>query len=513
MLFSAIVEASRRMAATTKRSQKTELLADAVRQLHLNEVEIAVAFLSGTTCQGKLGLGPRGFQRALSPPAAEPTLTVLDVDQGFSGIAAAAGPGSENQRLFLAGQLLSRATGPEQTFILRLVAGELRQGALEGIMLEAVARASHCPVDRVRSAAMRAGNVAAVARAAMERGEAGLAEYGVQLFRPIQPMLAQTAEDVGEAVGEMGDTALEYKMDGARVQVHRSGDQVAVYSRALNDVTIAVPEVVEAALALPVKDIILDGEVISLLPNQRPQPFQVTMRRFGRKLDVSRSRAELPLQPFWFDILHLNGDSLLDQPQNRRFSTLAALAPSETVIPHTVTSDPRTAEEFMQHALARGHEGLMAKSREAAYAAGARGQSWLKIKQARTLDLVVLAAEWGNGRRQGWLSNLHLGARDTVRGGFAMLGKTFKGMTDEMLKWQTEVFQQMEVARDAHTVYLEPRLVVEIAFNELQVSSRYPSGLALRFARVKRYRPDKSAGDADTFATVQQMAGIAPPAL
>jgi len=297
-------------------------------------------------------------------------------------------------------------------------------------------------------------------------------------------------------------------MDGARVQVHRSGDDVVVFSRRLNDVTAAVPEVVEAVRALPVKNAILDGEVLSFAPDGRPQPFQVTMRRFGRKLDVDRMRAELPLQPFWFDALYLDSGELLDEPQNRRFAELARISSPGTLIPNIVTADRAQADAFVREALERGHEGVMAKAVDAPYAAGARGQSWLKVKQARTLDLVILAAEWGHGRRQGWLSNLHLGARDTVNGGFAMLGKTFKGLTDEMLAWQTEQLLAIEIERDAFTVYVEPKLVAEIAFNEIQASPRYPSGLALRFARVKRYRPDKSAADADTFETVQRMAGV-----
>jgi len=290
------------------------------------------------------------------------------------------------------------------------------------------------------------------------------------------------------------------------VQAHRSGDDVVVFSRSLNDVTAAVPEVVEIVRALPAKDLILDGEVLSLLPDGRPQPFQVTMRRFGRKLDVDRMRRELPMTPYWFDLLHLNGSHLLDEPQARRFGALKDLTP-EFVIPHTVASDPKHGEEFLEQALSRGHEGIMAKATSASYAAGARGQSWLKVKRARTLDLVILAAEWGHGRRRGWLSNLHLGARDTEKGGFAMLGKTFKGLTDEMLVWQTQELLKIEIGRDAYTVHVEPKLVAEIAFNEIQVSPRYVSGLALRFARVKRYRADKTAAEADTFQTVQKLAG------
>jgi len=279
-----------------------------------------------------------------------------------------------------------------------------------------------------------------------------------------------------------------------------------IYSRALNNVTAAVPEVVDAVRALPATDLILDGEVISLQPDGRPQPFQVTMRRFGRKLDVERMRGELPITPFWFDLLYLDGGSLLDEPQSRRFAALAEIA-GESLIPHVTTSDARSAGEFLEESLSRGHEGIMAKAIDARYAAGARGQSWLKVKRARTLDLVILAAEWGHGRRHGKLSNLHLGARDIDKGGFAMLGKTFKGLTDEMLAWQTQELLKLEISRDSYTVYVKPELVVEIAFNEIQGSPRYPSGLALRFARVKRYRTDKSAAETDTFQTVQRLAG------
>jgi DNA ligase 1 len=269
-----------------------------------------------------------------------------------------------------------------------------------------------------------------------------------------------------------------------------------------------VPEVVEAVRALPANELILDGEVLSLDEKGRPQPFQVSMRRFGRKLDVDRLLTELPMTPFWFDLLYLNGTPVIDEPQARRFAELSSLVPGSNLVPNLVTSSSEEAEHFLHRALQQGHEGIMAKARSAPYAAGARGRSWLKVKQARTLDLVILAAEWGNGRRRGWLSNLHLGACDTVKGGFAMLGKTFKGLTDEMLAWQTQELLKLEIARDKYTVYVEPTLVVEIAFNEIQVSPRYASGLALRFARVKRYRPDKSADDADTFETVQKLAGI-----
>lgn len=508
MLLSEVVETSQRIANTTKRLEKTRLLAELLRRLTPEEVEVVVAWLSGTTLQGRIGVGYRTMMQAAGDPAEAPALEILDVHRRLSAIAEIQGPGSERQRIELVRGLFSSATAAEQSFLMGVLSGELRQGALAGLMLDAVAKASDVPLERVRRAAMMAGDIAAVARAVLERGPAALEQYDVQLFRPLQPMLAQTAEDVEDALQELGEAALEFKMDGARVQVHRSGDDVVVYSRRLNDVTAAVPEVVEAVRALPERELILDGEVISLLPDGRPQPFQVTMRRFGRKLDVERMRGELPLTPFWFDLLYANGAPLLDQEQSRRFGALEQISPADSLIPHTIASDATRAGDFLRDALNRGHEGVMAKARDARYAAGARGQSWLKVKQARTLDLVVLAAEWGHGRRHGWLSNLHLGARDVEKGGFAMLGKTFKGLTDEMLAWQTQELLKLEIGRDSYTVFVEPKLVVEIAFNEIQVSPRYASGLALRFARVKRYRTDKTAAETDTFQTVQRLAGM-----
>jgi DNA ligase-1 len=507
MLLASVVETSRRVADTPKRLAKIDLLASLLRQLSPPEIEIVVLFLSGQTRQGRIGIGYAALRDAQNSPASSATLEILDVDATLDSIAGANGGGSQRRRLELLQTMFSRATEAEQQFLARLLMGELRQGALEGIMAEAVAKAAGLAPERVRRAAMMAGDIARVARSAMEQGESGLMQYDVQLFRPIQPMLAQSAEDVPEALASIGEAALEYKMDGARVQVHKSGDEVLVYSRSLKDVTLAVPEVVEAARALPAKDLILDGEVISLQPGGRPQPFQITMRRFGRKLDVERLRQELPMTPFWFDLLYLNGGALLDEPQARRFAALSELS-SEHLIPHTVTADAEAAGQFLEQALESGHEGIMAKAIDAKYAAGARGQSWVKVKRARTLDLVILAAEWGNGRRKGWLSNLHLGARDTQKGGFAMLGKTFKGLTDEMLAWQTQELLRLEIGRDSYTVHVKPELVVEIAFNEIQVSPRYVSGLALRFARVKRYRTDKTAAEADTFETVQQLAGM-----
>jgi DNA ligase-1 len=506
MLLAGIVETSRQIAETTKRLEKTALLAGLLKRLSPEEVETAAGFLSGAPRQGRIGIGHATLYNALASAAENPALEILEIDRVFEEISAVRGAGSEQRKRTLLSDVFSRATRDEQQFLVRLLGGELRQGALEGILLEALAKAADIPVERIRRAAMMAGGSAAIARVALEKGAAGLSQFDIQLFQPVQPMLAQTAEDVAGALAELGEAALEHKLDGARIQAHKSGDEVAVFSRRSNDVTAAVPEVVQAVRALPAQDIILDGEVLSLSADGRPQPFQVSMRRFGRKLDVERLMTELPMTPFWFDLLYLNGGPLVDESQEKRFGELARLAPSQNMIPNLVTADPERAEEFLHAALERGHEGIMAKARSAAYAAGARGQSWLKVKQARTLDLVILAAEWGNGRRRGFLSNLHLGARDAEKGGFAMLGKTFKGLTDEMLVWQTQELLKLEVARDQYTVYVEPKLIVEIAFNEIQVSPRYVSGLALRFARVKRYRTDKAAGDSDTFETVQRLA-------
>jgi DNA ligase 1 len=508
VLLADLVDTSNRIASTSKRLEKTDLLAGLLKRLAPEEVGIAVAFLSGGARQGRIGIGHATLRNANGPAVETPALTLVEVDRTLTELAGVEGRGSEQRKREVLKGLFTRATAGEQHFLFRLLMGELRQGALEGIMLDGLAKAAGIPHDRIRRAAMMAGSAATIAPAVLDHGERGLSQFDVQLFRPVQPMLAQTAEDVNEALHELGEAAFEYKFDGARVQVHKADDQVAVYSRGMNEVSAAVPEIVDAVRSMPARELILDGEVLSLDAEGRPQPFQVSMRRFGRKLDVDRMLAELPMTPFWFDLLYLDRGSLLDEPQARRFEELSKLAPG-ALVPQLVTANADEAEIFLHAALARGHEGIMAKARTAPYAAGARGQSWLKIKQARTLDLVILAAEWGNGRRQGWLSNLHLGARDTVNGGFAMLGKTFKGLTDEMLAWQTQELLKFEIARDHYTVYVEPKLVAEIAFNEIQISARYKSGLALRFARVKRYRADKSAADADTFATVQQLAGIA----
>jgi len=507
MLLARVVETSERVAETSRRLQKIELLATLLKQLNGDECEIAAAYLCGYTRQGRIGVGYATLRDSAAPAVETAALEIADVDRAFASLAETQGRGADAQRREVLRALFARATAQEQRFLTALLFGEIRQGALEGVMVEALARASGAAADEVRRAVMMAGDIARVARSVLQEGPAGLAPYTIQLFRPVQPMLAQTADDVEGALGDLGEAALEFKFDGARVQVHRSGYDVIIFSRALNNVTAAVPEIVDAVRALPGRDLILDGEIVSLTPEGRPQPFQVTAKRFGRKLDLDRMRGELPLTPYWFDLLYLDGQPVIDEPQSRRFAALSALAPSESLVPHLVTADPEKGAEFLRLALDRGNEGIMAKALGSTYAAGSRGQSWLKIKKAHTLDLVILAAEWGNGRRKGWLSNLHLGARDVEKGGFAMLGKTFKGLTDEMLTWQTEQFLKLEIGRDSYTVYVEPKIVAEIAFSDIQVSTRYPSGMALRFARVKRYRPDKTPNDADTVETVRKLAG------
>lgn len=499
-----IVDTSRRVAGTRSRRQKIEELAATLERLEPREIRLAIAYLSGVILQGRIGIGPSKLQAALpDTQIAQPTLKLSDVDEALDTIVSISGTGSTSRRLRLLHDLLARATRDERDFLARLLLGELRQGAMEGLMVEGIAKAASVSGAAVRRALMFSGDLGEVAYAALTEGRPGLVRFSIQLFRPVQPMLAQTADEIDDALGRLETAGIEYKLDGARVQVHRAGEDVQVYTRQLNDVTAAVPELVERVRALPVQEIILDGEALAFRPDGRPQPFQVTMRRFGRKLDVERVRDELPLTAYYFDCLYLNGNSLVDQPTDERVSALAATLPGSLLVPRRVTADRREVDRFLRSALAAGHEGIMAKALDTPYEAGRRGKSWLKLKPAHTLDLVVLAAEWGSGRRRGWLSNLHLGARDPAAGRFVMLGKTFKGLTDKMLEWQTRKLQELEVGRDAHTVYVRPELVVEIAFDGVQASPRYPGGLALRFARLKRYRPDKSAGEVDTIETVR----------
>jgi DNA ligase-1 len=506
VLLSEIVDTSRRVGATRGRREKIRLMADLLNRTPSGDIEIAVAFLSGSPRQGRLGVGPALLRRAWPETGVEtPGLELAEVDERLARVASTEGPGSTAERVRLLEDLLARATPAEREFLAGLVLGELRQGALESLVAEAVARAAPAGGSDVRRALAVTADLGAVARAVLSGDAPEAADFGVQLFRPVQPMLAQPAEDVEGSLARLGEAALEIKLDGARVQIHKSGGEVAVYSRRLNDVTAAVPEVVEAVLRLPARDAVLDGEAIALRPDGVPHPFQVTMRRFGRRLDVERMRREIPLSVLLFDLLHLDGTDLLPEPLSRRSAALAGIAPADILIPRIVTGDVAEAEEFMARSLARGHEGLMAKALDSAYQAGTRGGTWLKIKPVHTLDLVILAAEWGHGRRRGWLSNLHLGARDPEGGGFAMLGKTFKGLTDRMLAWQTERLLALETAREGHVVHVRPELVVEVAFNDVQASPTYPGGVALRFARVRRHRPDKRADQADTLAAVRDI--------
>jgi len=504
MRFAELVATSDAVAATRSRLQKIELLRSCLRQLAPSEIETGTAYLVGSLRQGRIGLGPAIVREVLGTDTTETgTLTVGDVDAAFDAIAAVSGKGSGQARKGLLRELFSRATDPEQDFLARLITGELRQGALEGVMADAIAKAADMPQRDVRRAVMLAGNPAAVAAAALSKGGAGLDAFRLELGKPVQPMLAQTAEDPAAALEALGEAAFEYKLDGARIQVHKDGDDIRIFTRRLNDVSASLPDVIEVVRALPERRLILDGEAIALRADGTPHPFQVTMRRFGRKLDVDGLRESLPLSAFFFDCLHVDGEDLIDRSTADRFAAMAAAVPARLLVPRLVTADERAAARFLGEALDAGHEGLMAKSLDSAYEAGNRGAGWLKIKTAHALDLVVIAAEWGSGRRRGWLSNLHLAARDPDAAAFVMLGKTFKGMTDRMLEWQTGRLLELETGREGHVVHVRPSLVVEIAFNDLQASPHYPGGMALRFARVKRYREDKGPEDADTIDTVR----------
>jgi ATP-dependent DNA ligase I len=504
VLLEEIAETSAAVAASSARLAKVERLAACLRRLDPDEVHPAVAFLSGELRQRQIGVGWAAL-RELPPPAEVASLTVAEVDAGFERIGRQAGPGSQAQRRRLLAGLLGRATGDEQRFLVRLLSGELRQGALEGVMVEAIARAAGIPGAEVRRALMLRGALGPVAEAAFARGVAGLRELRLQVGRALQPMLAQTATSIETALAKAGErAAVEWKLDGVRVQLHKDGDQVRVFTRTLDDITARVPEAVETVLALPAGTAVLDGELIALSDDGRPHPFQITAGRLGSKLGVERLRTTVPLTLFLFDVLHLDGEDLIDRDGAARHAALAALTPEALRVPRTVTGDPAVADAFLADALARGHEGVLVKSLAAPYEAGRRGAGWVKVKPVHTLDLVVLAAEWGHGRRTGWLSNLHLGARDPENGGFVMLGKTFKGLTDELLRWQTERLKELAVTpTDGWVVRVRPELVVEVAFDGLQTSPRYPGGLALRFARVLRYREDKRAADADTIDTVR----------
>jgi DNA ligase 1 len=469
-------------------------------------VGIIVAWLSGELPQRQIGVGYAAL-RSLPPAAAQPSLTVDGVHVTLSAIGAVAGKGSQVRRAELVADLFASATNVEQTFLRRLLTGELRQGALIGVMADAVAKAAQIPAAAVRRAAMLGGDLPAVAAAGLTGGTAALDAFTLRVGQPVGPMLAQTATGVAEALEKLGGEGIfEAKLDGARVQIHRAGEEVTVYTRSLDDVTARLPEVVEATLALPVRELIADGEAIALRNDGRPQPFQVTGSRFGRSVDVAAARTAQPLSVFFFDILHRDGVDLLDAPAAERAAALHDIVPAQNRVDRLVTSDPVAAGDFLDATLAAGHEGVMAKSLTAPYEAGRRGAGWLKVKPVHTLDLVVLAVEWGSGRRTGKLSNIHLAALDPATGGFVMLGKTFKGMTDAMLDWQTERFTELAVGGTAgYVVQVRAEQVVEIAFDGVQGSTRYPGGMALRFARVLRYRHDKSPAEADTIDTVRAL--------
>ena len=516
MLLNELVQTSNEVAGTRSRLKKRDFLSACLRAAAPGELALVVDYLAGNLPQGRIGLGPSIFRDLdAGAPASAASLTVREADGAFTEIAGIAGAGSKKVRLDVLGRLFARATSEERDFLVRLVLGELRQGALEAALIDGIAAAADIPEAAVRRAVMLAGSPSAVALAAMNDGVTGLEQFRLVPMHPVRPMLAQPAESMADAMSALGEAALDYKLDGARVQIHRVGADVKIYSRQLNEVTESLPEVVEAVAAMPSDELILDGEVLALRDDGRPHPFQVTMRRFGRKSNVDEMRSSLPLSVFFFDLLYRNGE-LIDLPFAARREQMLDVAGSELVVPGIVTDDTAEATAFLTGALEAGHEGIMAKSPASVYAAGNRGADWLKIKQAHTLDLVVLAAEWGSGRRKGWLSNLHLGARGT-NGTFVMLGKTFKGLTDKTLGWQTEQLLARELGREDHVVHVKPELVVEIAVNDIQASPHYPAGLALRFARVKRYRDDKVPAEADTIETVQalysQQTGLDAPAV
>jgi DNA ligase 1 len=503
-----VASTSLNVGATSSRLTKVVHIADLLTRANSDpeSVAIIVSWLSGELRQRQIGVGWASL-RSRPPAAPLALLTVTGVDATFTEIGAVSGKGAQARRAELIAKLFAAATDAEQAFLLRLLGGELRQGALAGIMADAVAKAAGIPTAAVQRAAMLGGDLPAVAAAALSGGAVALEAFTLRVGRPVGPMLAQTATSVADALERHGGTTIfEAKLDGARVQIHRSGDSVTVYTRSLDDVTARLPEVVAATLALPVRSLIADGEAIALRPDGRPHRFQVTASRFGRSVDVAAAQVAQPLSVFFFDILHCDGVDLLDAPTTDRLAALDALVPAQHRVDRLVTSDLDAAADFLGATLAAGHEGVMAKAPAAPYQAGRRGAGWLKVKPVHTLDLVVLAVEWGSGRRRGKLSNIHLGARDPAGGEFIMVGKTFKGMTDAMLVWQTARFTELAAsAMDSHVVVLRPEQVVEVALDGVQKSSRYPGGLALRFARVVRYRDDKSPAEADTIDAVRAL--------
>ncbi|MFD9903254.1 ATP-dependent DNA ligase [Streptomyces sp. NPDC059063] len=506
MLFARVAEVSKGVAATSARSRKVALMADVFRAADPDDVPLVIPYLAGRLPQGRLGVGWNALKEPVAP-AAEPTLAVREVDAALTALAAVSGAGSQAERRRLVQELLGAATADEQRFLFGLLTGEVRQGALDAVAVEGLAAATGAPPVGVRRAVMLAGALAPVARALLARGPDALEEFRLTVGRPVQPMLAHSAASVAEGIDKLGPCAVEEKLDGIRVQVHRDGDDVRVHTRTLDDITDRLPELTAAALDLKGRRFILDGEVIALDGDGRPRSFQEIAGRVGSRVDVAAAAAELPLSPVFFDALSVDDVDLLDLPLRERHDRLARLVPEPMRVRRALVDDPadgaarQAADDFFAATLAHGHEGVVLKGLDAPYSAGRRGASWLKVKPVHTLDLVVLAAEWGHGRRTGKLSNLHLGAR-RADGTYAMLGKTFKGMTDVMLAWQTERLQELAVSDDGFLVTVRPELVVEIAYDGLQRSTRYPAGVTLRFARVVRYREDKTAAEADSVETV-----------
>ncbi|MFI9345637.1 ATP-dependent DNA ligase [Streptomyces sp. NPDC052773] len=503
MLLARLAQVSREVAATSARSRKTALLAQLFREAEAADAPVVIPYLAGRLPQGRLGVGWKVLGRPVAP-AAEPTLTVREVDARLTELGKVAGPGSQAERARLVGELMGAATEEEQRFLLGLLTGEVRQGALDAAAVEGLAEATGAPPAEVRRAVMLAGSLQTVAEALLTEGPAALERFRLTVGRPVLPMLAHSASSVAEAVCKLGACAVEEKLDGIRVQVHRDGGTVRLYTRTLDDITDRLPEVTSAALELRGERFVLDGEVIAFDEDGRPRSFQETAGRVGSRVDVATAAEAVPVSPVFFDALAVDGRDLLDLPFAERHAELARLVPEPMRVRRTVVSGPDdlpAAEEFLARTLARGHEGVVVKDLAAPYSAGRRGASWLKVKPVHTLDLVVLAAEWGHGRRTGKLSNLHLGAR-RADGSYAMLGKTFKGMTDAMLAWQTERLRGLALSDDGHVVTVRPELVVEIAYDGLQRSTRYPAGVTLRFARVIRYREDKRPEDADTVETL-----------
>ncbi len=488
--FADVVTASEHVAATSSRSAKVAILAELLRRLDGDEVPVCVGLLSGLPRQGRVGIGYSIVYGVEVEPADVPTLTVSDVDRAISEIEMTTGTGSATLRQQLLGDLFRRATEAEGSFLRRLVTGQLRQGALAGLMADAVAKAAGVAGELARRALMLSGDLPRMAEVAMGSGAPGLSEIGLEIFRPILPMLASTGATVEEALSGFERASVEYKLDGIRIQIHRRGEEVRIYTRNLNDITAALPGIADAVRNLPVRQAVLDGEAI-WMGDDGPAAFQDTVSRIDRDAPPEGIVTSL------FDLLHLDGHDLLDAPLSERSARLEAIAP-QLKIPGVITIDPREAQHVLEESLGAGHEGVVVKDAGSPYAAGRRGKAWRKVKPVRTYDLVVLGAEWGHGRRRGWLSNLHLGARDPASGGFVMVGKCFKGLTDELLRWQTSALLERETERRGIAVLVRPELVVEIAIDGVQSSTRYAGGVALRFARVKRYRPDKDAEEADT---------------